>query len=56
MPVESGHFPVPYPTANSPQAWASGAIIYFLETLLGVTPVGDRLMLEAPRNGICYIT
>ncbi len=44
-------FPVPYPTANSPQAWASGAIIHFLETLLGVTPVGDRLMLEAPRDG-----
>lgn len=44
-------FPVPDPTANSPQAWATGAIIYFLETLLGVAPVGDRLMLEAPRNG-----
>jgi glycogen debranching enzyme len=44
-------FPVPYPTANSPQAWASGAIIYFLEALLGVTPMGDRLMLEAPRSG-----
>jgi glycogen debranching enzyme len=44
-------FPVPDPTANSPQAWASGAIIYFLETMLGVTPAGDRLMLEAPRNG-----
>jgi glycogen debranching enzyme len=54
-------FPVPDPTANSPQAWASGAIIYFLEVLLGVTPVGDRLLLEAPRsetsiilNGINY--
>jgi glycogen debranching enzyme len=44
-------FPVPDPTANSPQAWASGAVIYFLETLLGVTPTGDRLLLEAPRNG-----
>ena len=44
-------FPVPDPMANSPQAWASGAVIYFLETLLGVTPNGDRLMLEAPRSG-----
>lgn len=44
-------FPVPDPSANSPQAWASGAIIYFLETLLGVTPAGDRLLLEAPRQG-----
>ncbi len=44
-------FPVPDPAANSPQAWASGAIIYFLEILLGVTPAGDRLLLEAPRDG-----
>lgn len=44
-------FPVPTPAANSPQAWASGAIIYFLETLLGVIPVGDKLLLEAPRDG-----
>ena len=44
-------FPVPDPNANSPQAWASGAVIYFLETLLGVTPTGDKLMLEAPRSG-----
>jgi glycogen debranching enzyme len=50
-PRRERSFPVPDPTANSPQAWASGAIIYFLETLLGVTPAGERLMLEAPRNG-----
>ena len=47
--VES--FAVPYPTANAPQAWASGAVIYFLETLLGVTPAGDRLLVEASREG-----
>ena len=28
---------VPYPLANSPQAWASGSIIYSLETLLGLS-------------------
>jgi len=50
-PRRERSFPVPYPTANSPQAWASGAIIYFLEILLGVTPAGDRLLLEAPREG-----
>ncbi|MEN6621708.1 MAG: glycogen debranching N-terminal domain-containing protein [Smithella sp.] len=50
-PRRQKSFPVPDPTANSPQAWASGAIIYFLETLLGVTPAGDRLLLEAPRQG-----
>ncbi len=44
--------PVPYPWANAPQAWASGAIIYMLETLLGVTPEGDRLLLEARTEGM----
>ena len=39
--------PVPYPDANVPQAWASGAVIYALEILLGLTPAGDRLLLEA---------
>jgi glycogen debranching enzyme len=45
-------FPGPYPAANAPQAWACGAVIYLLETLLGVLPSGDRLMLEAPQEGI----
>jgi len=31
-----GRFPVPYPTACSPQAWATGAPFLFLQTLLGV--------------------
>ncbi len=43
--------PVPYLEANVPQAWASGAIIYLLETLLGVTPSGDHLSAEAQRVG-----
>jgi glycogen debranching enzyme len=45
-------FPVPYPAANSPQAWASGSVIYLLETLLGVAPAGERLLLEATREGL----
>jgi glycogen debranching enzyme len=36
-------FPVRYPTACSPQAWASGAILAFLRVLLGLQPDGDRL-------------
>lgn len=36
-------FPVPYPAANAPQAWASGALIYLMETVLGVTPQDGRL-------------
>lgn len=45
-------FAVPYPSANAPQAWASGSVIYLLETLLGVTPAGDRLLVEASREGL----
>jgi glycogen debranching enzyme len=37
-------FPVPYPTANSPQAWASGSIIYLLETMLEITPEDEQLV------------
>ena len=33
-------FPVPYPEANAPQAWASGAIILLIETLLGLAQHG----------------
>lgn len=44
--------PVPYPLANSPQAWSSGAVVFFLEVLLGVTPMGERLLVEAPSDGL----
>jgi glycogen debranching enzyme len=49
-PRRAYSFPVPYPAANIPQAWACGAIIYSLETLLGVFPSGQRLLQEAPRE------
>ena len=32
----AGRFPVPYPTACSPQAWATGAPFVFLKVLLGL--------------------
>ena len=41
-------FPVPYPSANAPQAWAAGAIIYSLELLLRLKPDGDSLISETP--------
>jgi glycogen debranching enzyme len=50
-PRRKGSTPVPYPGANRPQAWSSGALIYCLETLLGVTPKGDHLFLEARTGG-----
>lgn len=34
-------FPVPYPTASSPQAWATGAVFLFLQALLGMVPDSD---------------
>jgi len=39
-------FPVEYPTACSPQAWSAGAPLLFLRTLLGLEPVGNRLMVD----------
>ena len=50
-PRREHSFPVPYPAANAPQAWACGTIIYLLETLLGVSPTGDRLLHEAIAGG-----
>lgn len=40
-------FPVEYPTACSPQAWATGAPLLFLRTMLGLTPRGERLTVDA---------
>ena len=36
-------FPVEYPTASSPQAWATGTPLLLLTTMLGVEPDGDGL-------------
>jgi glycogen debranching enzyme len=39
-------FPVEYPTACTPQAWSAGAPLLLLRTLLGLEPVGDRLLVD----------
>ena len=36
-------FPVEYPTASSPQAWATGTPLLLLRVLLGLEPDHDRL-------------
>jgi glycogen debranching enzyme len=36
-------FPVEYPTASSPQAWATGTPLLLLRVLLGLEPDGDEL-------------
>jgi glycogen debranching enzyme len=40
-------FPVEYPTACSPQAWATGAPLLLLRTLLGLKPVDGQLLVDA---------
>jgi glycogen debranching enzyme len=39
-------FPVPYPTACSPQAWATAAPLAFLRTILGLEPVDGGLTMD----------
>ena len=36
-----------YPTASSPQAWATGTPLLLLRTVLGLEPDGDRLASDA---------
>ncbi len=40
------HYPVEYPTACSPQAWATGAPLLFLRTLLGLDAEGEHLIVD----------
>jgi glycogen debranching enzyme len=39
-------YPVEYPTACSPQAWATGAPLLFLRIILGLDPYGDHLIID----------
>ncbi|MFG2054729.1 glycogen debranching N-terminal domain-containing protein [Micromonospora sp. NPDC048930] len=39
-------FAVPYPTACSPQAWASGAPLNLIRAMLGLQPVDGRLVVD----------
>jgi glycogen debranching enzyme len=45
-PRRAYSFPVPYPAANSPQAWASGSIIYLLESLLDIS-LGEHSLVSS---------
>jgi glycogen debranching enzyme len=44
---ETTNYPVQYPTACSPQAWSTGAPLLLLRTMLGLEPVGERLVVDA---------
>lgn len=41
-------FPVEYPTASRPQAWASGAIFLLLSSMLGLDPLGSARAFLPP--------
>ena len=41
-----GRFPVPYPTACSPQAWATGAPFLFVRAMLGLDASDGRLTMD----------
>jgi glycogen debranching enzyme len=45
-PRETTDYPVEFPTACSPQAWAAGAPLLFLRTLLGLEPSGEHLIVD----------
>lgn len=40
------HFPVPYPTACSPQAWATGTPLLLLRVLLGLEPTANGVSTD----------
>ncbi len=46
LPRAETPFPIAYPTAARPQAWAAGAPILLLQVLLGLRPVRARHVLE----------
>ncbi|MGH7052732.1 MAG: amylo-alpha-1,6-glucosidase [Stellaceae bacterium] len=39
---DKSKFPILYPDANVPQAWAAGTVFFLLQTLLGVAPDAQR--------------
>ncbi|MDB6043938.1 MAG: amylo-alpha,6-glucosidase [Gammaproteobacteria bacterium] len=43
---EATMYPVEYPTACSPQAWATGAPLLLVRTLLGLEPHGEHLVID----------
>jgi glycogen debranching enzyme len=46
LPRARIRFPVEYPTSCSPQAWSTGAPLLLLRVLLGIEPIGSRLLVD----------
>jgi glycogen debranching enzyme len=45
-PRDHANFPIPYPTACSPQAWASGAPLLFVRSILGLDARDGRITVD----------
>jgi glycogen debranching enzyme len=54
LPRETTPFPIAYPTAARPQAWAAGTPVLLLQVLLGLEPdhAGRRLRTTAGDGGV----
>jgi glycogen debranching enzyme len=58
-PRSAAPFPIPYPTACSPQAWATGAPVLFIQSMLGIEARDGTLHLnpQVPDEiGRIYVT
>ena len=52
LPRAETSFPIAYPTAARPQAWAAGTPVLLLQTLLGLRPDPERQVLESVAPGL----
>ena len=48
LPRDETPFPIAYPTAARPQAWAAGTPVLLLQLLLGLRPEGGKLVTDGP--------
>jgi len=48
LPRDETPFPIAYPTAARPQAWAAGTPVLLLQLLLGLRPEGGQLVAAGP--------
>src|SRR5206468_1687213 len=46
FPRDASRFPVPYPTACSPQAWATAAPFFFVSAMLGIGVRDGALVVD----------
>jgi len=53
----AGDVPASYPAANAPQAWAAGAVVMGLRTLLGIEPYAEQITSASlPGAPLCRLS